>query len=198
MKKLFLLLVVAFFATSVFAADNAKQILDKTASIVGSKGGAQADFTISGAKINASGTIRIKGNKFFANTPQGKVWFDGKTQWTYMQNTEEVNITTPTAAQQAQMNPMTFINLYKSGYKLSVKTVDGKYEVRMQAQGTKSIQEMYVVINKTTYTPTQVRMCMKGKWTTVNIRNFKAAKQADSVFTFKAGEYPDAEIVDLR
>ncbi len=179
---------------------SAKSVLDKTAALVGKKSGAQADFQIANAKIgNTSGTIAIKGNKFNARTPQATVWFNGKTQWTYMKNTDEVNVSTPTQAQQTQMNPLTFINLYKTGFTLSMKTVEGKYEVRMQAQNkSRSIQEMYIVIDPKTYAPTQVRMRQKDTWTTINIKNFKAAKQSDDVFTFNKKDFPTAEIVDLR
>lgn len=201
-KKLILLALVSAFAFSALAdnAKEAKQILDKTASVVGKKSGAQANFLISNSKIGStSGTISIKGNKFNAVTPQATVWFNGKTQWTYMKKTDEVNVTTPTKAQQTQMNPLTFINMYKSGYKLSVKNVEGKKEVRMQALNKGySIQEMYIVINPNTYIPTQVRMRQNATWTTINISNFKSKPQNDAVFTFNKRDYPSAEVIDLR
>lgn len=202
MRK-FLLLTIMSVLTLCASADNAgeaRKILDKTASVVSKKSGVLANFQISNGKLgHTSGTIAVKGSKFNARTPQATVWFDGKTQWTYMKSTDEVNITTPTKAQQTQMNPLTFINLYKKGYKLSVKTVDGKYEVRMQAQSKgSSIQEMYIVINKTTHIPSQVRMRQKDAWTTINITNFKATPQSDAIFTFNKKDFPSAEIVDLR
>ncbi len=202
MKKVLLLTILSVFAlcASADGSSKAKLILDKTASMVSKKSGARASFQISNGKIgHTSGTIAVKGNKFNVRTPQATVWFDGKTQWTYMKNTDEVNVTTPTKAQQAQMNPLTFINLYKKGYDLSIKTVDGKYEVRMQAQSKGSaIQEMYIVIDIKTRIPSQVRMRQKDAWTTVNISNFKATPQKDSTFTFNKKDFPTAEIVDLR
>lgn len=186
----------------IYAADNmtARKVLDKTAAVVGKKSGALAQFHIANAKLgNASGTIAIKGNKFNARTADATVWFNGKTQWTYMKNTDEVNVTTPTQAQQTQMNPLTFINMYKSGYKLSMKTVEGKYEVRMVAENkSRSVQEMFIVVNPKTFVPTQVRMRQKDSWTTINISNFKATPQSDAVFTFNKKDFPSAEIVDLR
>lgn len=202
MKKVLLLTILSVFALCASAdnASEAKKILDKTAAVVSKKSGVQANFQIGNGKIgHTSGTIAVKGSKFNARTPQATVWFDGKTQWTYMKKTDEVNVTTPTKAQQTQMNPLTFINLYKKGYNLSLKTVDGKYEVRMQAQGKGSaIQEMYIVIDKKTYIPSQVRVRQKDAWTTVNISNFKAKSQSDATFTFNKKDFPTAEIVDLR
>lgn len=202
MKKILLLALMTVLSVGAFAdnAKDARKLLDQTASVVGKKSGAQAQFHISSGKIgNTSGTIAIKGNKFNARTPQAVVWFNGKTQWTYMKKTDEVNVTTPTKAQQTQMNPLTFINLYKSGYKLSMKTVDGKYEVRLQALSKGySVQEMFIVINPDTKVPSQVRMRQKDSWTTINISDFKASPQSDAIFTFNKKDFPSAEIVDLR
>ena len=202
MKKIILLscMILTSFCCMAQNSEQAMKILDKTASIVGKKSGAQANFHIANAKLgNTSGTIAIKGNKFNARTAEATVWFNGKTQWTYTKKTDEVNVTTPTQAQQTQMNPLTFINMYKTGYTLSVKTVDGSYEVRLVAQNkSRSVQEMYIVVNPKTYIPSQVRMRQKDSWTTINISNFKNANQSDAIFTFNKKDFPTAEIVDLR
>ena len=202
MKKIVLICFMSLFAMFTWAqtANEAKKVLDKTASVVGRKGGASASFKVSSTKYgNTSGTISIKGNKFHAKTPQAIVWFDGKTQWTYMNSTEEVNIITPNEAQQAAMNPYQFINLYKSGFDMSMKTVSGYYQVHLTAQNKKrSVQEMYININKKTYIPSQVKMRQGSSWTTIDISNFKVSNQPNSLFTFKAKDYPKAEVIDLR
>lgn len=126
--RLFKMLFVAILfvcGTTAMAQNNAakaRAILDKTAKVVGRAGGASASFTMSSASTGTiSGTIAVKGRKFNARTQQAIVWFDGKTQWTYMRKNNEVNVSTPTAAQQQMMNPYTFINIYKSGYKLATQ-----------------------------------------------------------------------------
>lgn len=202
MKKIVLICFMSLFAMITWAqtANEAKKVLDKTASVVGRKGGASASFKVSSTKYgNTSGTISIKGNKFHAKTPQAIVWFDGKTQWTYMNSTEEVNIISPNEAQQAAMNPYQFINLYKSGFDMSMKTVSGYYQVHLTAQNKKrSVQEMYININKKTYIPSQVKMRQGSSWTTIDISNFKASNQPNSLFTFNAKDFPKAEVIDLR
>ena len=202
MKKIVLICFMSLFAMFTWAqtANEAKKVLDKTASVIGRKGGASASFKVSSTKYgNTSGTISIKGNKFHAKTPQAIVWFDGKTQWTYMNSTEEVNIISPNEAPQAAMNPYQFINLYKSGFDMSMKTVSGYYQVHLTAQNKKrSVQEMYININKKTYIPSQVKMRQGSSWTTIDISNFKASNQPNSLFTFNAKDFPKAEVIDLR
>jgi outer membrane lipoprotein-sorting protein len=200
MKKIVLISLMTVLAIGLNAqtTSQARQILDKTATVVGNKGGAQARFTMSGKYGNASGTIYIKGSKFCAHTDVATVWYNGKTQWMYNKKADEVNISTPTEAQQQSMNPYKFINIYKNGYDLSSKTVSGQYQVHLKAQNQqRSIKEMYVTINKS-YRPTQVKMRTAKGWTVINISNFQAKKLSDRVFTFNSKDYPNAEVIDLR
>ncbi len=200
MKKLSLIFV-ALLATLGLCAQNAAQarkILDKTASIVGRKGGAVANFSMSGKYGNSSGTIAVKGNKFNATTPQAVVWYDGKTQWTYMKKNQEVNVTTPTEAQQQSMNPYKFISIYKNGFKLGMKTVNGGWQIHLYATNQKrTIKEMYITVGKD-YLPKTIRMRQANGWTTISVSNFKAKNLSDSVFRFNAKDYPHAEVIDLR
>ncbi len=200
MKKYLLLIMFAVAGLSTYA-QTATQILNKTASVVGRKGGASANFKISSSKFGStSGSIAIKGNKFTAHTPQAIVWFDGKTQWSYMKKTQEVNITNPDQAKQMSMNPYTFINIYKTGYRATITSKSGSnYTIRLYAYNQKrTVQEMYITINKKTYIPSQVKMRQGNSWSTINVSNFKAKNQPNSIFTFNAKDCPQAEVIDLR
>lgn len=202
MKKTLLICLLAIMAIAVKAqsSSQAKSILDKTAAVVGRAGGAQANFVISSAKIGSqSGTIAIKGNMFQARTPKAIVWFNGKTQWSYLKLTNEVNISTPTEAKRMSMNPYTFLSMYKSGYTLSSTKSGSNYVVHMVAQNKKrSVQEAYITINKKTYTPSAVKMRQGNDWTTITISGFKAVNQADSKFSFNSKDFPTADVIDLR
>ena len=200
MKKLSLVFMLMLMSISIYAqnAAQARKILDKTAAVIGRKGGASANFTVSGKYGNSSGTISIKGNKFNARTPQAVVWYDGKTQWTYMKKSQEVNISTPTEAQQQSMNPYKFINIYKNGFKLGVKNVSGGWQVHLYATNQKrTIKEMYVTIGKNYY-PKTIKMRQSNGWTTINVSKFKPKNLSDSMFRFNAKDYPHAEVIDLR
>ncbi len=201
MKRTALILIsLLFVAVSTFAgnADDARKLLDKTAALIAKKGGAQASFTISGGNISKqSGTIAIKGNKFCASTPSATIWYNGKTQWTYVKANNEVNIATPNAARQQSMNPYTFLNLYKKGYTLSVANQGSNKVVHMVAQGKANIQEVYITMSAAG-SPSQVRMKQNGKWTTISITNFQQKSLSDGAFVFNSKDYPHAEVIDLR
>ena len=197
MKRIIFTLICALSLANV-SAQTAKEILDKAASVVNAKKGATADFVMSGKYGNAAGTISIKGNKFVAKTPQAKMWYDGKTQWTYMTSTEEVNVSTPTEAQQQTMNPYRFINLYNMGYAMTKKEVKNGFEVYLKATNPKrTITEMYITVNNQ-FVPTNVKMKTAKGWTNINISNFRKASLPDKAFRFNAKDYPKAEVIDLR
>ena len=184
--------------TSQTVAQTAKAVLDKTASVVSNKSGAKASFTIKGDQMNASGTIAIKGRKFQAATPQASIWFDGKTQWTYLKKNDEVNIATPSVEEQQAINPYNFINMYKNGYKYTMEKKNGHFIVHLTTTSKKSISEMYITISQKTYVPSQVRYKTGKGWITIDIRNFKATNLSDGLFRFNAKEFPNAEVIDLR
>ncbi len=198
MNRIVLSVVGCLIALQSFAID-AKEVLDQTAKKVGS-GAASASFTLTGENVKRTvGKILIKGDKFNAVTETATVWFDGTTQWTYMANNDEVNISTPNANQLSQMNPLNFINLYKKGYTLSMTTSNGTHEVHMVAESSSAqIQEVYVSVNAKTYIPTQVRMKKRGSWLTISINNFHSLSIDDGAFRFNKSDYPTAEIIDLR
>lgn len=191
----FMLSVNAFSQSSA----DAKKVLDKAAAVVGRRGGAAANFSITGGEVGrTSGSIIIKGNKFKTITPEATIWFDGKTQWAYMKSTNEVNVSTPSEAKRLSMNPYAFITMYKNGYHMSMKTTAAAYIVHLQAiHPARSMQEFYVTISKAFY-PQQIKMLQGKKWVTINISSFRAASHPNSYFRFRHSDAPSAEVVDLR
>lgn len=181
-------------------AESAKSILDKAAATVSNPSGVQANFQMISKQFGStSGTISIKGRKFHASTPQAIVWFDGTTQWTYMKQNDEVNVSNPTEAELQAINPYNFINIYKKGFKLSSKKVNNSYEVHLKAADKKrNIQEMYIIVDQQSYRPTHVKMLQNGKWSVLLISGLKSTSLSDGMFQFNAKDFPKAEIIDLR
>lgn len=200
MRRIITFIMALALTATTAGAITAKQVLDKTSAVLSNKGGATAQFTISGDKIsNASGTITVKGRKFHATTPAATVWFDGKTQWTYLKRSNEVNVSNPNESELQAINPYNFINIYRSGYSMSMKTVGSSYQVHLTATNkSRKLQEMYITVGKSNYVPTQIRMRQGKKWTTIKVSNFKRANYSDATFRFNSKDFPSAEVIDLR
>lgn len=197
MEKLRITIIMLLLAATCYG-QTAKEVLDKTAAAVSNKSGITCAFTLKGGQMNDSGTISIKGRKFTATTPDAIIWFDGKTQWTYMKKNDEVNVANPSEAEIQAINPYNFIYSYKNGYNYTMEKKGGNFVVHLTATGKKSIQEMYLTIGQKSYTPSQVRYKTAKGWTTIDIRNFKAANLSDGMFRFNSKDFPHAEVIDLR
>lgn len=190
---------MAMLSCLTIGAQTAKSVLDKAAAVVSKKSGVKASFTVkSGQYGSTSGTIAVKGKKFTATTPMATTWFDGKTQWTYMKNNNEVNVSNPTEAELQSLNPYNFINMYRSGFKYTMTTKSNQYTVHLTATKKRQVSQMYIVVDKSTYRPTKVSMLQGKKWTTITISKFSKANLSDATFRFNAKDYPKAEIIDLR
>ena len=194
-----LIIIMLFSFTGLASAQTAKQVLDKTVQVIGSHSGASANFTMSGNKYgNVSGTISIKGKKFHASTPQAIIWFDGKTEWTYVKKNDEVNVNNPNEARLQRINPYNFINMYNNGYKYTMTTSGKKYIVHLTASSPRAIPEMYITVNKGTFQPSVIRMRQGKSWSTITISNFRNKNLSDGMFRFNSKEFPKAEVIDLR
>ena len=202
MQKIIAITLLMAMTISLHAqnAATARKILGRTAAVISSKGGATANFTITGTKTGTvNGSLAIKGRMFHAVTPQSIIWYNGKTQWTYLKANEEVNVSTPNEAKQMSMNPSRFINMYQSGYNLSMTDKGKGYWVHLTAQNKqRSVQEVYILINKKNYHPSTIKMRHGNSWSTITVKNLKTGKLPNSLFTFNAKDYPHAEVVDLR
>ena len=198
MEKLRITLVMLLMAVASYG-QTAKEVLDKAAAIVSNKSGATANFVLKGGQMNDKGTIAIKGRMFHATTPDAIIWFDGKTQWTYIKNNDEVNVVTPKASDLQLYNPSTFIYMYKNGYNYTMKKDKGSYEIHLIGSGKKdTLREMYITIDQKTFIPSKIRIRHNKGWNTIEVSNFKKANLSDGTFRFNAKDFPQAEVIDLR
>ena len=106
MKRIVLAITLALLC-SLSYGQTAKEVLDKAAATISNKQGITAKFKISGPNFSPTdGTISVKGKKFQASTEVAIIWFDGKTQWTYMKQNNEVNVSNPSEAELQSLNPI--------------------------------------------------------------------------------------------
>ncbi|MBQ5467166.1 MAG: hypothetical protein IIT60_07925, partial [Muribaculaceae bacterium] len=100
MKKLFSLIFI--LAAISVQAQNATAIFNKVVSTFKASGTVSASYSMNGSK----GTIVMQGTKFRILANDVKSWFNGKTQWTYSDQTGEVNIIDPTSQELQMTNPL--------------------------------------------------------------------------------------------
>ena len=189
---------------------DARKVLDTTASLITGKGGIKAGFkadSFAGGQLqgSTSGTMCLWGEKFQMTTPDMTTWYNGETQWSYVKANEEVNVSVPTPEERQSMNPYTFVDLYKQGYRFSLKsaTLRGKdcYEVSLVATDSrKAIRQMVLTLEKGSLAPLCVRLRQgDDRWTRISIYDYTPGQSwKDDFFRFPQQDYPQAEIIDLR
>ena len=160
-----------------------------------------ASYSVTGQGA-ASGTIVLSGKKFRMLSPQLKCWYDGKTMWTYSQETGEVNITTPTAADLAMTNPYAIAQSYRQGFNMSKGTsAGGVYTIKMTPKKKSNIKELLLTINTQSYRISKVQFVMTNKSkTTITVNNYKTGVKTDgNTFKFNKSQVPKGTpVVDLR
>jgi outer membrane lipoprotein-sorting protein len=181
-------------------AENAKEILDKAAARFKSAGNIKADFVLAVNGNDMNGTLYVSGKKFKCSTDAVTSWFDGKTMWHYVAANDEVNVTNPSAAEIARMNPYSFLSLYKNGYKCEMgKSSANEYEVILTGQKGSTFSHISVRINKKSYQPSYIKTTGSKAVTEISVKSLKKnQKFSDSIFKFNKNKYPNVEIVDLR
>lgn len=213
MKNLLFVYICLFGLALPLSAQklDAQDILDRTATAFRQAGGIQADFTVhtyaKGVLQGSSvGTIRLKGEKFLLDADGVKTWFDGRTQWSYLTNSDEVNVSEPTPEELQSINPYALLSIYKQGYHMKLGKTDvygGKsaYEVILTASDRKKdLQCVIIYVTKDTFQPLCISMTQKGgNSVAIRITSYKAGElYNDHLFTFDKKAYPTAEVIDLR
>ena len=119
MKKTAILLLTIFCAAISASAQSPSSVVDKVLGAL--KGGktVSASYTVSSSQGSSKGTLVMSGKKFRVLASDIKCWYNGTTMWSYSPATDEVNITTPTAADLQMTNPYSAAQNFKSGYIIS-------------------------------------------------------------------------------
>ena len=216
MKK-YIFILTGFFAFSSFAfaqyvEAEAKAILDKTAQAIQNSTGSKVEFSLTinntqtSQKQTMHGTLLLKGDKFKLSIADTETYYDGKSQWVYVPDFEEVTISTPTAEELSEINPTAILSSYKKGFKLAKendRTVDGKqaFVVNIHPEDrNKPYHRVEIVVDKSTYDIISISTFGKGGTdTTIKVKKHEKGQNfADQIFVFDPKKHPNVEVIDLR
>ena len=187
-------------------AQDAMKVLDITADRIRKAGNVKIEYKASifaGAteKASSTGTMWLQESKMKLETGDINTWYNGKTRWCYVPS---ANIDEPSKKEMAAMNPYTFMNIYKKGFKMTVKETvlrgEAVYEVYLRARYAKmDVKEVYIDIRKSDYQPLCIRVREDNDWQRVSILSFKGNLQlSDTFFNFPEKDYPKVLINDMR
>lgn len=214
MKKLFLTIVAFGLIASQLMAQTdpkAQEILKGVSAKYKSYKSLSASFKLNlldqkSKKTTAqSGTVALKGAAYnFAMNGQ-TVMCDGKTIWTYMKESNEVQISDNKPSADA-ISPTTIFTMYEKGFKskfLADKTIAGKAVQLIELtpdDNKKSYFKIQLTIDKAGKYVNEAKVFDKnGNIYTYSIVKFTPnAAVTDDLFSFNKAKFPGVEIVDLR
>ncbi|WP_321518652.1 LolA-like putative outer membrane lipoprotein chaperone [uncultured Bacteroides sp.] len=203
MKKYIITLLISAIILPCFAQKDAqaKKILDQTSTAFANAGGIKATFTIKAGGGQTKGTLQLSNKKFLLNTNDATTWFDGKTQWSYLKHSDEVNISVPSEEELQSMNPYALLNIYKKGFNYQYNgTVGNNYKITLTPENKKNaFSRIVLLISKTNYQPQHITLEQQKNKSEITVTGYQTKQSfSNSLFQFNKKNYPHAEIIDLR
>lgn len=202
MKRIYTtcLIILTLFVSGHASEDKrAQNILDRTAEAYRQAGGIYIHF--GGTQ---QGILALKGECFYLECGGVKSWFDGKTQWSYVEQNEEVTISTPSPEELQSINPYALINSYKTlfqyryGTQHSIKGRTGN-EIILTPRKKSDIQSVVIFISAE-YHPLYITVKLaNGETQEFRILSYQTHQPyTDAYFRFDPKKYPNAEVIDMR
>ena len=213
LKSTLIILFLAVFANLQAQEDKkAKGILDKLSAKTKSYATIRTEFSYAlvnkDRKINNSQfwKLLLKGDKYRLDMGDQVIISDGKTMWKILKNDKEVEISSPTAKEDA-LNPKNIFTMYEKGFKF-------KY-IKEEKLGTKIVHviDLFPIVPKEKdynsirlyidKTALQVlKSEIKGKngnVYTYDIKKFATNEVIEEAqLSFKKTDFPGFEVNDLR
>ena len=171
----------------------------------------KADFTYTSenpkdnSKESQTGSISIKGEKYVLEIKGQEVMSDGKTIWTYLKESNEVQISEPSKNTDA-VTPSNIFTMYEKGFDfkfIEEKTENGKQvqiiDIKPQ-DAKKNYFKIRLTIDKSEKMVNNTMVFDKsGSHYIYSVKQFTPNPVlSDALFTFDKTKHPGVEIVDLR
>ena len=215
MKKV-TLLIISLFATLLLVAQGSvpqMEILDQVAAKTEKFVGLKIDFTLYVENLHNAKRDSYKGNAIYKTglykmDIMGQVVYsDGKTNWTYLRDAEEISITNNGDNEAFMTNPQAILKDYKSKFK--VNFISDKFEKNRallefdffpKQIENKKYSKITIRIDKTKKQIFSVRYVGKdGVNYLIEIdKMLENPTISDSEVKFSKALYPDADIIDMR
>lgn len=143
------------------------------------------------------GDLIIKGDKFRMTLGANETKFDGRTQWVFVSEYNEVSITEPTKEELREINPLAMIEYYVAKDKIS-QSDDGAINFYPTNPKESEYFRIELRLNKTNLPSRLVIHQKNGDKITLIFDNLNKTKVSDDCFVFDVVKYPNVEVNDLR
>ena len=202
MKKILFILLVVLLPLFVFAQSSAERRVKAALSEL-KHSAYEGKFSLmyynemNDETDKQSGEITLKGNKFCIMLGGNETKFDGKTQWVFISEYNEVSITEPMADELKEISPLAMIEYYVAKDKIS-QSDDGAINFYPTNPKESEYFRIELRLNKSNL-PTRLVIHQKnGDKITLVWDSLNKTKVSDDYFVFDVAKYPNVEVNDLR
>jgi len=204
------LLLFAFWGVQAQSKKQAEKLLQSVINKVASYDNFVADisYTMVNTEMNIdekkSGKIFVSGDKYRIEMPGQTIISDGKTLWTYIEDSQEVMVSNMEDSDQT-ISPTKILTSYNDDYDAKFDK-DATYKnsnlklIDLKPSEGKNFEKMSVLINEKKLELENFSVYdQNGNVFTYHIINLKPnVKLPSGTFTFDSKKYPDVEVVDMR
>ena len=216
MKAVYLFSVLILIAGSLMAQQDmkAKEILDKLSQTSRSYKTIQIDFSFmlenkTGSVTETNeGSVALKGKSYRLQMPAMgmEVFSNGVATWSYLTESNEVNISENDADSDAALNPANLFTIYEKGFRytyIGEENIAGKTSQVIDlfpTDKTKEFTKVRLYVDKAKYQILMAKTFNKdGNAYTLTLKNMKTDQNlTDDYFKFDPAKYPKVEINDMR
>ena len=216
MKAVYLFSVLILIAGSLMAQQDmkAKEILDKLSQTSRSYKTIQFDFSFmlenkTGSVTETNeGSVALKGKSYRLQMPAMgmEVFSNGVATWSYLTESNEVNISENDADSDAALNPANLFTIYEKGFRytyIGEENIAGKTSQVIDlfpTDKTKEFTKVRLYVDKAKYQILMAKTFNKdGNAYTLTLKNMKTDQNlTDDYFKFDPAKYPKVEINDMR
>ena len=215
MKRTLIVSILILIAGFSYAQDpKAKEILDKLSQTNKSYKSIQIDFsfTLNNAKNNTTetneGWVALKGKSYRLHMPAlgMDVYSNGSATWSYLTESNEVNIAETETDSDAALNPANLFTIYEKGFKytyVSEESVAGKsaFVIDLVPENkAKEYSKVRLFVDKTKYQILKAIIYNKdGNTYTFVLKTIKTDQNlADDFFKFDPAKFPKVQVNDMR
>lgn len=189
------------------AQETAEAFLDRAVKAMKDDSAVQMDYTYTvydenGKVVQADkGILRLNGSSYSLLMDDMKVWCNGKVQWSYMSEINEIYITDASSPEAQNLSPLYIMEMYRAGYSAAMNSTNGRTEVTLETSlPDNNINKVKLQFDASTLRLESMFIYMAGQG------YIEVALDAYTAHcTFPAGvyecplkDYPAAEVVDMR
>lgn len=206
MMKKIVFLFFALFPLVAVAQGSAEALLEKAVAVIKSDAAVQMDYDYTvydddGVIVYSdNGTMKLDNDRYSLVMENMKVWCDGKVQWSYMKDIDEVYITGADSEEAQNLSPLYIMEKYRENYSMALVDKGASAMVVLTSKESEEVERLELVIDKETARLQSlfVYMPAQGK-VEVFLNNYVAkCSFGRKEYECPVNAFPTAEIIDMR